>query len=138
MTGGEERPKAAFGNPFIISAFISTAPSFPNPGTSLPVFALTAIKRPSSVPKKSSGGESLSPAQYSSPRVAGGPPLIVVDQISLPVSGSSATTRLYAVTRYITPSTTSGVTSHDRPAPPRPRPRPRPAGACVSASAGLM
>src|SRR5579872_33797 len=137
MIGGDDNPNGALGRPFIMSAFISTTPSFPNPGTSLPVLALTAIKRPSSVPKNSSGGDSLSPAQYSRPRVANGPPPIVVDQISFPVSGSSATTRLYDVVRYITPFTTNGVTSHERPAPPRPRPR-RPTGACASASAGFM
>src|SRR5579863_2389645 len=121
--GGDESPKGAFGNPFMAPAFMSTSPSLPNPGTGLPVFAFSAINRPSSVPKNSSGGDCLSPAQYSMPRVAGGPPLISVDQISFPVSGASATTRLKAVCKYITSPITSGVTSHD----PNPRPRPRPA-----------
>src|SRR5579863_7659129 len=109
----------ALGNPFITPAFMSTTPSFPNPGTGFPVLAFKAINRPSAVPKKTSAGDCLSPCQYSSPRVDGGPPLISVDQISLPVSGSSATTWLYAVVRYITPPTTSGVASHARPAPPK-------------------
>src|SRR5271154_7347329 len=55
--GGEESPNTESGNPFDAPAFISTTPSFPNPGTGFPVFAFSATKRPSAVPKNTSAGD---------------------------------------------------------------------------------
>ena len=48
------------------------------------------------------------PGQYAMPRVDGVCPTSLT-QISFPVSASSATTRLYMVAMYMTPSITSGV-----------------------------
>jgi hypothetical protein len=61
-----------------------------------------------------------SPGQYATPRREGAPPVIGYRQISLPVSGSSATTR-FAAGRYMTPFTTMGVASEfTPPGPPLP------------------
>jgi hypothetical protein len=49
-----------------------------------------------------------SPGQYSTPRVEGFPDGSLNAQISLPVAGSSATTRLYGVAMNIVPA------HHDR------------------------
>src|SRR5690349_11281293 len=40
-----------------------TRPSLPNPGTGLPVFALSVMRKPSRVPNTIWGGSSLSPGQ---------------------------------------------------------------------------
>src|SRR5215471_9723865 len=128
--GGEERPKDELARPFSAPGFMSTIPSFPNPGIGLPVFAFNAYNLPLEVPKNTVAGESLSPVQYSSPRVAGAPSFTSYVQSSFAVSGSRATTRPPPVVRYITPLITSGDTSELPPRPPPPRPprppRPRP------------
>ncbi len=54
------------------------------------------------------GSAASSPAQYATPRREGAPPWTVWLQSSVPVDGSSATTRSTAGT-YITPSITIGV-----------------------------
>src|SRR5687767_14545050 len=56
---------------------------------------------------------SLVPGQYAIPRVDGVWPTSFT-QISFPVSASSATTRLYIVPMYMTPSITSGVVADCR------------------------
>ena len=87
------------------------------------------------VPKTICGGVWASPGQYSTPRVEALPDGSWNAQTSLPVVGSSATTRLYGVLMYITPLTTMGVVSlAAKPEPPRPRPRPA-AGAAPPAPA---
>ena len=80
------------------------------PGLNSPVFAFSEISSddPSPVPNTSCGGMPLVPGQYAMPRVDGVCPMSLT-QISFPVSASSATTRLYIVAMYMTPSTTSGV-----------------------------
>ena len=71
--GGEERPKVESARPLRAPGFMSTTPSFPKPGTGLPVFAFSAMSLPLEVPKSRVAGDCLSPAQNSSPRVAGAP-----------------------------------------------------------------
>ena len=63
------------------------------------------------------GGSVPSPASTPTPRRDGAPPVIANRQSSLPVSGSSATTRFAAGT-YITPFTTIGVASEFGPGAP--------------------
>src|SRR5881296_2894728 len=106
-----------------------TEPLLPNPETGLPVFAFSAIRRPSLVPKNKAAGDWLSPAQYSRPRVDALMPPRSAIQICLPVSGSNATTLPLGVGKYIIPPATIGVVSARPPPPPPPRPRPAPAPA---------
>src|SRR6266511_2634337 len=83
------------------------------------VLALRAIRRRPDV-KMMRAGRVPSPAQYATPRLDAGPPVIGYCQTSRPVSGSSATTRLPAG-RYMMPFTTIGVASEfGPPAPPLP------------------
>ena len=87
---------------------MSISPSLPKPDTASPVYAFSAIKRCPTV-KKILGGRDPSPGQKATPRRVGsafGSKL----HNSFPVSGSSATIRLF-VGRYIMPLTTIGVTS---------------------------
>ena len=86
---------------------MSTSPSLPKPASSAPVAASSAISRRPAV-KMMRGGRLPSPGQYATPRRDGAPPVTGCCQISLPVSGSSATTR-FAAGRYMTPLTTIGV-----------------------------
>src|SRR3984957_8507705 len=114
MKGADETPMWSVGNPFITSGvFKFTTPSLPNPGTSLPVFASSAMSSPSSVAKKISGPDVLSPGQYSrlrmDPSLPENPLLAVYSQMTAPVSGTSATTRLNGNDKYITPLTTIGI-----------------------------
>src|SRR5258708_2192336 len=127
---GEERLNDALGTPLSTSAvFMLTEPLSPNPETGLPVFAFSAIRRPSLVPKNKAAGDWLSPAQYSRPRVDALVPPRSATQIWLPVSGSNATTLPLGVGKYIIPPATIGVVSARPPPPPPPRPRPAPAPA---------
>src|SRR5579862_5651284 len=88
---------------------MSSTPSLANPGSSFPVLALSAIMLLPEV-NRMRGGFCLSPGQYATPRVDTGSLGDSQRQISLPFSGSSATTRLSAGT-YITPLTTMGMAS---------------------------
>ena len=78
----------------------------------------------------------MSPGQYSTPRVEGLPASRGTwkTHVSLPVVGSSATTRPYGEEMYITPLTTIGVVWLG--AKPEPRPRPPRPGAGGGAGAG--
>src|SRR5262245_64044164 len=87
----------------------STSPSLPNAVAGAPVFASIAISRRPAV-NTIRGGWLASPGQYATPRRDTAAPATGCRQISLPVSGSSATTRP-AAGRYITPLTTTGVAS---------------------------
>src|SRR5262245_30513347 len=111
MIGGELSPSRP-GSPRRISGvFRLTTPLAPNPPDGSPVFASSEYSLPSVDPKTTCGGVCASPGQYSTPRVEGFPDGSLNAQISLPVVGSSATTRAYGVAMYIVPPATSGVTS---------------------------
>src|ERR1700677_1551062 len=86
---------------------MSTWPSLPNPGSILPVLAFSAINLRPEV-NRMRGGFCLSPGQYATPRCDATPAANSYLQISEPVTGLSASTRLPAG-RYITPLTTIGV-----------------------------
>src|SRR5687767_11891002 len=94
---------------------------------------------PSPVPNTNWGGMALVPGQYAMPRVEGVCPMSLT-QISLPVSASSATTRLYIVAMYMTPSITSGVVADCRGAGrtgadgPSDSPRPAPGAGAFGSS----
>ena len=75
-----------YGTPISTSAVLSEGDA------GAPVLALSAIRRRPAV-KKMRGGVLPSPGQYATPRRDGAPPVTGACQISLPVSGSSATTR---------------------------------------------
>src|SRR3954471_8586186 len=135
MIGGELRPSLP-GRPCMISGVLrSTTPFAPNLSLSSPVTASTEYSLPSEDPNTICGGVCLSPTKYSTPRVDGLPDGSGNAHFSLPVAGSSATTRPYGVETYITPLMTSGVVSPDaNPLAPPPRP-PRPCGGASPASA---
>src|SRR5215471_8044861 len=99
---------------------MSTSPSLPNPGSSLPVFAFKAMSLRPAV-KRMRGGLLVLPGQYATPRREGAPPVTGYAQISLPDSGCRATTRFAAGTYRIS-FTTIGVASELPPAPPFPLP----------------
>ena len=91
--GGELRPLRP-GSPCRISGvFRLTMPLSPKASLGLPVFASSEYSLPSLEPKTICGGVCASPGQYSTPRVDGLPDGSRNAQISLPVVGSSATTR---------------------------------------------
>src|SRR6185436_20232061 len=120
-----------------------TEPLLPKPETGLPVFAFSAIRRPSLVPKNKVAGDWLSPAQYSRPRVDALVPPRSATQTSLPVSGSNATIFPVGVGKYIIPPATIGVVSARPPPPPTPPRPPRPplapsAGAADGTAAGSV
>src|SRR3984957_20169083 len=107
---------------------MSNSPSLPKPGSTLPVFAFSAISLRPTV-NRMRGGLLLSPGQYATPRRDGAPPATGYSQMVLPLSGSRATTRSTAG-RYMTPFTTIGVASEL--GPPGRLPGPVGAGADVS------
>src|SRR5262249_58331760 len=81
----------------------------PNPPLGSPVLASSEYSLPSFEPKTICGAVCASPGQYSTPRVDGFPDGSLKIQSSLPVVGSSATTREYGVAMNIVPPATSGV-----------------------------
>src|SRR6185436_18595251 len=109
---------------------MSTSPLVPKPAAAAPVRASSARSRRPDV-SRIRGAAVPSPAQYARPRRDGAPPAIGDCQTGVPVSGSSATTRL-AAGRYITPPTTIGVTCELTAAAAPPRPPPAPAGGGAS------
>src|ERR1700679_3226357 len=95
--GGELSPLRP-GSPCIISGvFMLTMPLSPKASLGFPVFASSEYNLPSLEPKTIWGGVRASPGQYSTPRVAGELDGSWKAQISVPVVGSTATTREYGV-----------------------------------------
>src|SRR4051812_29943582 len=88
---------------------MSTSPLVPKPEAGSPVSALSATSFFRLV-KMIRGDVFASPGQYVTPRNEARPSFNSCVQISLPVSGSSATTRP-PTGMYMTPFTTMGVTS---------------------------
>ncbi len=86
---------------------MSVKPPAPNSGTSLPVFASSAMSRESDETTMR-GAVFASPGQYARPRRV--VPSASNFQIGVPASGFSAKTPFWADT-YSTPLTTSGVLS---------------------------
>src|SRR3954464_6678489 len=76
----------------LYGAPMSISPFLPNAVAGLPGAAFSAISRRSEV-TKIRGGAVASPGQYVTPRREGAPFCSVYRHVSLPVSGSSATTR---------------------------------------------
>src|SRR5580704_7482615 len=102
--GGELNPSRP-GSPRRISGvFRLTTPRSPKASFGLPVFASSEYNLPSLEPKTICGEVRVSPGQYSTPRVDGPPEGRGNAHTSLPVVGSTATTREYGVERYIVPS----------------------------------
>src|SRR5207244_1736450 len=115
----------------IASVFRLTMPLSPKAGFGFPDLASNEYSFPSADPNTTCAGVVPSPLQNSSPRVEGLPDGSGYDQISLPVTGSTAATREYGVVMYIRPSIASGVFPLGRnPEPNMPRrpPPPPPAG----------
>src|SRR5207248_1995451 len=93
------------GSPCMISGvFRLTTPLSPKASLGFPVLAFSEYNLPSLEPKTICGWTFASPAQYSTPRVAGLPAGSCHDQISFPVVGSRATMREYGEARYMVPS----------------------------------
>src|SRR5215831_18451785 len=118
MAGGEVTEYCAAGKSSATPARRLTVPSFPKSPHGFPVFASRAIKRLSKVPNRIRWSSPFLLCQYETPRCwknccCPECPLCGSNcQISLPLSASSAITRLDGVEKYSTPSITKGVDSN--------------------------
>jgi hypothetical protein len=92
----------------------STVPPFPKVAITTPVFASTAIKRPSVVARKILPFQNETPRLVKSPKPAWTGTFASNRHFTPPVTGSSATIFPRGVLRKRVLSTISGVTSRDR------------------------